>query len=186
VSAVVVLFSALLGAVPASPPVQRAPALTPEQLRYIDSYFQGEVKRADFPGGALAIVEGDRTVLLSTAGVADLDSHAPVTADTVFCIASLTKSFTAIALLQLRDRGLVDLDAPVTRYLPWFRVAGEGEGERITLRELLNHTSGLPTNSHSVVWEDDASIRNSRTSRSARSRTSRCTTRLAPSSSTPT
>jgi CubicO group peptidase (beta-lactamase class C family) len=154
VTAVAVLLSALVGALPSR--------LPPEQLRRIDGYFQQEVKRGDFPGGALAIVEGDKMVLLSTAGVADLDTHSPVTADTVFCIASLTKSFTAIALLQLKERGLVELDAPVARYLPWFRVADEGLGERITLRQLLNHTSGLPTNSHSVVWQDDATIRNSR------------------------
>jgi CubicO group peptidase (beta-lactamase class C family) len=157
--AVAVLPTLLTVAAAMQPGAATAP-LTPATLTRIERYFDTEVRRADFPGGSLAIVEGNRVSLLSAVGVSDLDAQTPVTPDTVFCIGSLTKSFTATALLQLRDQGLVDLDAPVTRYLPWFRV-GDANEQSITLRHLLTHTSGLPTNSHAVVWQDEVSIRNS-------------------------
>jgi CubicO group peptidase (beta-lactamase class C family) len=73
----------------------------------------------------------------------------------------MTKAFTSTAILQLREAGKLDLDQPVTRYLPWFRVADPGAAQRMTLRHFLTHSSGLPTNSHSVVWEDETSIRGS-------------------------
>jgi CubicO group peptidase (beta-lactamase class C family) len=135
--------------------------LSSRTLEAIDGYFKAQVKRAGFPGGSLAIVQGTQIVFMTTTGVSDLETGAPVVPDSVYCIGSLTKSFTATALLQLRDANLLDLDAPVTRYLPWFRVADEGAAEQITLRQLATHTSGLPTNSHAVVWQDPERIRNS-------------------------
>jgi CubicO group peptidase (beta-lactamase class C family) len=159
-SVVAVSWSLLAAVTAASPSTANGP-IGPSTFRRIETYFKDQVERARFPGGSLAIVQGDHIVLLSAVGVSDLDTGTPVTPETVFCIGSLTKSFTATALLQLRDQGLVDLDAPVTRYLPWFRVADEGAAERITLRHLLTHTSGLPTNSHSVVWQNEPAIRNS-------------------------
>ncbi|HZU83271.1 MAG TPA: serine hydrolase domain-containing protein, partial [Polyangiaceae bacterium] len=157
IGSAVLLAAALVNGLQASPDAR----LSPQTLRAIDAYFRAEVPRSGFPGGSLAIVQGDKTVLVSTTGVSDLESQAKVTEDTVYCIGSMTKPFTATAILQLRDAGKLELDQPVTRYLPRFRVAEPGAAEHITIRELLTHTSGLPTNSHSVVWEDEASIRGS-------------------------
>lgn len=141
--------------------VLSAQAPHPATLTDVEKYFQREVAESGFPGGVLAVVQENRTLLVSATGYADLDTRRPVTADTVFSAGSLTKAFTATAILQLRDLGLLDLDAPVTAYLPWFRVADKGAAQRITLRHLLTHTSGLPTNSHAVVWQDPDRIRGS-------------------------
>jgi D-alanyl-D-alanine carboxypeptidase len=99
---------------------------------------------ADGAPGALAQV-GDRhgsTVL--TSGVADLNTGAPIPADSRFRIGSMTKPYVATVVLQLVGEHRVTLDAPVERYLPGV-VRGHGnDGRRITVRELLQHTSGLP------------------------------------------
>ncbi|MGE5653175.1 MAG: serine hydrolase domain-containing protein [Bacillota bacterium] len=125
----------------------------------IDAYVAEMVKQSGIPGAALALVKGDQTVFSKGYGVSNLALNSPVAADTAYGIGSITKSFTALAILQLRDQGLVDLDAPVQCYLPWFRVADEQASRQITIRHLLNHTSGLPGNSHGLVWNDPAVIR---------------------------
>ena len=66
------------------------------------------------------------------------------TPQTPFFIGSLTKSITALAVMQLVEAGKVELDAPVQRYLPWFRVADPQASAQMTVRHLLNQTSGLP------------------------------------------
>jgi CubicO group peptidase (beta-lactamase class C family) len=80
------------------------------------------------------------------AGFGQADSSGrPVTAQTPFLTASLNKSFTALAVMQLVEAGKVDLDAPVQRYIPWFRVADPDASAHITVRHLLNQSSGFPT-----------------------------------------
>ena len=96
------------------------------------------------PGVALGIVHGDQIVHLKGFGTARPDGPA-VTPQTPFTIGSTTKSFTALATMQLVEVGKMALDAPVQRYLPWFRVADADASAHITVRHLLNQTSGLPT-----------------------------------------
>ncbi|WP_329248539.1 beta-lactamase family protein [Actinoallomurus sp. NBC_01490] len=94
--------------------------------------------------GALAEVRDRRGVTVLTSGVADLRTNAPVPADSSFRIGSMTKPYVATVVLQLVGEHRVALDAPVERYLPGV-VRGHGnDGRRITVRELLQHTSGLP------------------------------------------
>jgi CubicO group peptidase (beta-lactamase class C family) len=93
------------------------------------------------PGLALAVTDRHRTLLTLVAGCSDLESGTPVTPATVFRIGSITKPVAALATLRLAERGLLDLDAEVTEYLPWFSVRGGTEG--ITLHRLLSHTAGL-------------------------------------------
>jgi CubicO group peptidase (beta-lactamase class C family) len=94
------------------------------------------------PGAAFAIMQGD-DVVQCTAGVANLDSETPVTADTLFHIASISKVFTATLVMQLVDEGKLDLDVPIRTYLPDFRVADPEATKRVTARHLLTHTSGI-------------------------------------------
>lgn len=123
------------------------------RLRRIDAYVIHTMRSARIPGVAVGIVEGDRVVYLRGFGRAD-PSRRPVTPETPFLIGSVTKSFTALAILQLVDRGQVDLDAPVQRYLPWFRVGDTTASSRITVRELLTMTSGLPQVYETQLWTD--------------------------------
>jgi len=94
------------------------------------------------PGMVLALTDRHGTIAVIPFGAADREHGVPVTAQTRFGIGSITKSMTAIALLQARDRGRFDPHAPVTRYLPWFRV--HSRWRPLTGHDLLTHTSGLP------------------------------------------
>jgi CubicO group peptidase (beta-lactamase class C family) len=109
----------------------------------IDSYLEQQIRRLRIPGLALAIVEGDRITYTRGFGRARPNGETP-SPQTPFVLGSTTKSFTALAVMQLVEDGKVDLDAPVRRYLPWFRVADPFASALITVRQLLNQTSGLP------------------------------------------
>jgi CubicO group peptidase (beta-lactamase class C family) len=111
----------------------------------IDRYVEEEMEADRVPGLALAIVRRDRIVHLQSFGEAGPDGRL-VAPRTSFVLGSMSKSFTALAIMQLAQKGEVELDAPVQRYLPWFRVASPEASARITLRHLLNQTSGLPEN----------------------------------------
>jgi len=111
--------------------VARIAAAAPEAMR-----------RQHAPGMALALVDRRGTIAILSFGEADIEHHLPVTPQTRFGIGSITKSITTIALLQARDRGAFDPQAPVTRYLPWFSV--HTRWRPVTGRDLLTHTSGLP------------------------------------------
>ena len=97
--------------------------------------------RHRIPGLALAITHGDQVVHVR--GYGEAQDGVPVTGQTQFRIASLSKSFTALAVLQLVEAGQIELDAPVARYLPGFALASPSAAARITVHQLLNHTSGL-------------------------------------------
>jgi CubicO group peptidase (beta-lactamase class C family) len=110
----------------------------------IDRFVESERQAMRLPGVSIGIVEGDRIVHLAGFGEADQTGR-PVTAQTPMITASLTKSFTALAVMQLVEAGKVDVDAPIQHYLPWFRVADADASARITVRHLLNQTSGFAT-----------------------------------------
>lgn len=94
------------------------------------------------PGLAIGVSDRERLLGVVTHGYADLKAGKPVTEDTKFAIGSISKSFTAVVLLQMADEKKFDPAAPVSRYLPQFRV--DTKYPQITGRSLLNHTSGLP------------------------------------------
>jgi CubicO group peptidase (beta-lactamase class C family) len=103
----------------------------------IDLYTEGLFARSGLPGLAVAVVQGDRVAYVR--GFGDDGNGGAVTADTPFILGSTSKSFTALAILQLAESGRLKLDAPVSAYLPEFM-----KGARtITVRMLLNQTSGI-------------------------------------------
>ncbi|HET6809704.1 MAG TPA: serine hydrolase domain-containing protein [Acidimicrobiales bacterium] len=93
-------------------------------------------------GASLAVRQGDAVVRAAT-GVTNLRTGVEVTPDTLFQIGSISKSYTAALVMQLVDEGLVDLDAPVQTYVPDFTTAQPEAAARVTVRHLLNHTSGV-------------------------------------------
>jgi CubicO group peptidase (beta-lactamase class C family) len=108
----------------------------------IDAYIRRQMEHARIPGLALGIVHDGHLVHLRGFGRAD-DSRRAFTPQTPLFIGSCSKSFTALAVMQLAEAGKVDLDAPVQRYIPWFRVADPAASAQITVRHLLNQSSGL-------------------------------------------
>jgi CubicO group peptidase (beta-lactamase class C family) len=128
--------------VPTVPTYADPPAAGSPDFVAIDAYLDREMRELRIPGLALGIVHDDEIVHLQAFGVADASGRA-VTPQTPFILASASKSFTALAIMQLVEDGKVDLDAPVVTYLPPFSVGDESASTTITLRHLLNHTSGL-------------------------------------------
>ena len=96
------------------------------------------------PGAALAIVQDGEVVLTRAYGQRDVEVDLPVTPHTQFVICSITKSFTATAVALLHNEGLLDWTKPVRDYLPEFRLSDAVATERVTVRDLLSHQSGLP------------------------------------------
>jgi CubicO group peptidase (beta-lactamase class C family) len=95
------------------------------------------------PGLAVGVVKDGRTVYARGFGIADPETGRPVTARSLFHVASVSKTFTAAAVVQLAEDDRIDLDAPIRAYLPSFRLADDGFLV-ITVRQLLTHTSGMP------------------------------------------
>ena len=101
-----------------------------------------EVTRAGGTSVGIALVTRDRVVLASGYGMADVANSVPATANTMFPIGSVSKMFAAVAVMQLVDQGLVDLEKPLVQYLPSFKMA-DARYNKITVKMLLNHTSGI-------------------------------------------
>lgn len=102
------------------------------------------------PGLAVAVVHDDRLVFLKGLGVRAFGRNDPVTADTVFPIASCTKSFTALILGMLADDAKLSWDDPVRKHLPYFRLADPLADREVALRDLLTHRTGV--GSHDLLW----------------------------------
>lgn len=102
-------------------------------------------------GLAVGVVRGGRLERFEGAGLADIGSRRPITEDTIFRVASITKLFTAVAVMQLWERGLIDLDAPANDYLRAYRLMPASATFRpATVRHLLTHTAGIPDVLHAA------------------------------------
>ena len=93
------------------------------------------------PGAAVLVMQGDSIIFDKGYGIADLGTGAPIDGSTLFNIASVSKQFTAVAVLQLADRGLLSLDDSVARWFPEFR---SPIWQKVQIRHLLSHSSGVP------------------------------------------
>lgn len=107
--------------------------------------FRKELKDAGIIGGSLVFLKGGQIAASEHYGSANLEKKQPVDADTIYHWASNTKPFTGIAIMQLRDRGLLKLDDPVTKYLPELRDVHNkfGSMDEITIRNLMTHSAGF-------------------------------------------
>ncbi len=128
---------------------------TPD-LEAIDAFVADQMAHHRIPGLALVITQGDRVIHHRGFGTAG--DGGPVTPQTPFHIGSISKSFTALAVMQLAEQGEIDLDAPVRAYLPWFRVADEEASRHITVRHLLHQTSGLAEQTYMADLPPDATL----------------------------
>src|SRR2546422_1146275 len=105
----------------------------------IDSIVNARLATGATAGLSVGVVKAGELLLARGYGYADLEHSVPATAETVYQLGSLTKQFTALAILQLAERGKLSLDDDLTKYLPGYPTGGR----RITIAQLLNHTSGL-------------------------------------------
>jgi CubicO group peptidase (beta-lactamase class C family) len=110
-----------------------------------DGYFRSSLESNNVVGGALVFVEKGKVIGSSYVGKADLESNRNVDANTIFHWASITKTFTSIGIMQLRDRGLLQLSDPLTKYLPELRMVHNpfGSMDDITIQMVLSHSTGF-------------------------------------------
>lgn len=124
----------------------------PPELSGFRERWESAMKELGIPGVSYAIVRGNEVVYVDSIGVREPDTDKPVNGDTYFYIASCTKSFVAAAVLTLVDDGKIDLNAPVKKYLPRFRMEDEKLAESFTVADLLSHAKGL--SSEPIVFLD--------------------------------
>lgn len=113
-----------------------------ELTQKLSGFISHEMESKDLPALSLSLVEGQKIVWAAGFGMADPEKSIPATPATVYRIGSVSKLFTDIGVMQLVEKGKLDLDAPVTDYLPSFRPKNPF-GKPITLRQLMSHRSGL-------------------------------------------
>ena len=141
-AALVVVAVARAQVAPSPPP----PPKVAEAFAAVDELFKQFVADRHVPGAAWGISVSEGGQHTGVTGFRDVPAKSPVTADSVFRIASMTKSFTAISILKLRDEGKLSLDDPAERYVP--EMAGlkyaTSDAPKITIRHLLSHAEGFP------------------------------------------
>lgn len=106
----------------------------------VDELVRAELTRSKSPGAVIVVVEGGRVMRVQGYGQANIEHAIPVHADTLFKTGATGMQFTAVAIMMLVEDGKLELDAPVSRYLP----GTPAKWSKVTIRQLLNHTSGLP------------------------------------------
>ncbi len=143
------LLAALLPAAVADDPGVKAAE------RLFEGWLEGQMAYRGLPGIAVGVVHDQQVVWAKGFGWADTDSRTPMTPSTKMRMASHSKVFTAVAILQLRDRGKLRLDDPVVQHLPWFTPKPlDPDDPPITIAELLTHSSGLSREAGSH-WSTD-------------------------------
>ena len=125
-------------------PAQQRPGLGAawEDMR---DFYRTTLQSEGIVGSSLVLIRGDSTIGRDFFGLADLASGRSVDSNTIYHWASITKTFTAIAIMQLRDRGLLSLDDPIVKYVPELREVHDSFGpiDSVTIRHLLSHSAGF-------------------------------------------
>ena len=160
-----VLLGSATPALSQAAPVAAAPASTASLdsvIPAIDAHFRRFMEEGHVPGLVYGIVRDGRLVHVGVFGTQDLEQRRPVTADSLFRIASMSKAFTALAILKLRDEGRLRLDALAEEYVPELRSwrYPTSDSPRIRVRDLLSHVGGLVTDNpwgdrQQVLTEDE-------------------------------
>jgi CubicO group peptidase (beta-lactamase class C family) len=125
------------------------------ELELLSVWIKEQITYNKIPGIAIGIVDDQNLIWAKGFGFSDMEKKIPMTPETLCRIASITKTFTATAIMQLRDQGKLRLDDPITKYLSWFKIKNRFTGSNpITIENLLTHTSGLPGEAAFPYWTD--------------------------------
>ena len=122
--------------------------ISDEKSTEIDNYIENIMSDQKIPGLALAITNNGKVLKKETYGLASIEYNVPVTDSSTFWMASVSKHFTATAIMQLFEKGILDLDDVIHKHLPDAPIYWK----RITIRHLLTHTSGLPDTGKASAW----------------------------------
>jgi CubicO group peptidase (beta-lactamase class C family) len=141
----VIASAALATAAAAQRPAARPPSALDQAFAAFKTFYESGLKANDIVGASAFFVRDGQTLARFCYGTADLERHHPVDEETIYHWASVTKTFTAIAIMQLRDRGRLRLDDPVVKYIPELRKVYDpfGDVSDITIRHLMTHSAGF-------------------------------------------
>ncbi len=114
-----------------------------EMKKKIDNYIQLVMEKFDIPGIALAVTKDSELIYLNAFGVKNIVTKGRLQPEHIFHMASVSKPFVATAIVQLVEKGKINLDKPLITYLPYFKL-DDDRYKDITIRQMLNHTSGMP------------------------------------------
>ncbi len=121
--------------------------------QYVSWLIQKEMKRNNVTGLSIALVDDQRVVWAQGFGYADTANKVPATPETLYRVGSISKLFTATAVMQLAEEGKIDIDQPLQTYLPEFSVKTRfPDAGPITPRSIMTHHSGLPSNHEKGMW----------------------------------
>jgi CubicO group peptidase (beta-lactamase class C family) len=124
-----------------------------EIFSVLDFWLDAQVAFERFPGLSIGIVHDQELVWSRGFGYADRECKQPATPRTIYSICSISKLFTSIGIMQLRDQGKLRLDDPVSGYLPWFNIQkNDKESPPVTVGALLSHSAGLPREADFSYW----------------------------------
>ncbi|SJZ40806.1 CubicO group peptidase, beta-lactamase class C family [Trichlorobacter thiogenes] len=157
--ALVIIISVILAGCATAPPV-RPTTLVPGEYGYLKEHvawlIRKEMAKNNVQGLSIALVDDQRVVWAEGFGFADTAAKVPATADTVYRIGSVSKLFTTISALQLVEQGGLALDSPLQQYLPDFSMRSRsGTTAPITLRSIMTHHSGIPSDYLKGMWTTD-------------------------------
>jgi len=147
-----VLAALLVLPIPSAAQVASDPRVA-EAVAAVGTWLEAEQAYDRIPSLSAAIVHDQELVWSGAYGMAHPDRGVPATTSTLYSICSISKLFTSISLMQLRDRGLVDLEDPVAKHLEWFDLHQQFDGSApVTVEGILTHAAGLPRESDQPYW----------------------------------
>jgi CubicO group peptidase (beta-lactamase class C family) len=122
-------------------------------LGVLEIWVDAERAYKDIPGVSMAVVHDQELLWTKGFGLADRARNVPASSDTIYSVCSISKVFTAVGVLQLRDQGKLQLDDPISRHLPWLDIRQTyADAPPMTLRGILTHSAGLPRESDHPYW----------------------------------
>lgn len=128
------------------------PPTTGQALELARIWFDAQRAYDEIPGMSVAIVHDQKVLWSGGSGQADPSSARAATADTLYSICSVSKLFTSVAVMQLRDEGKLSLEDPIAKHLPWFTMKPAEGGRDATIAGALTHSAGLPRESDFPYW----------------------------------
>ena len=127
-----------------------------QTTKILDAWLPWKIQYDHIPGLAVGIVYKNNLIYKKGFGYANIKLKTRMTPETCFRIASISKTFTAVAIMQLVEQNKINLDDKVEKYLPWFKVKnGKLTSSNITIRQLLSHTAGVFRDGVTPHWEND-------------------------------
>lgn len=121
----------------------------------VEKLIINKMRQGKIPGLSVAIVKDGETAYKAGFGYANIETGEKVTSDTLFQLASNSKAFTALGVLQLQKDGLINLEEPVSKYIPWLKLLYNGKETDVAIAEFLYHTSGISSNTIYMIPELD-------------------------------